>query len=1053
MKIRDLEFTETLLVIGDKLDDYQRNPNDIYNGRYTRDIKDAELLIPRHVHENGALNTYQLPKFYQREKLEKERRRRENTLLHLVLPFNGADNHVELKPYHDFISPDMVIETRSLDSESSRFNESNLHFKWPSDNQCHYRGALRGHANSRATLSLCEGVVGYVNTDHGRYYIEPLDGDLPDDDGQHIHLIYKKEISHENMAHANKAPFCGVNDDWESAWSEQLARRPRNEAESSSSVIPINEKRASSSTHSIHRYIEVALVADRRFLDFHKGTNYEQYLLTVMNMVSDYYHDASVGNQIDVIVVRIVYLEKEKNEIDLQISPDAEKTLESFAKWIEKLNPTDTQHPNHFDIGALVTRHDICAEGNNCNLLGLAFVAAACERKKAACINEDSGLLLGIVIAHEIGHTLGCSHDTEEISGCPSTDKDESYFVMSPIVFIYTIRWSPCSRKFITSFLESGLGECLINNPKNPPDKYKFPNMLPGAMYDADFQCKLNYPGSTPCESDPDEDLCEELWCNIGGDNCKSKGAPPADGTKCAENKWCIHKKCVEMGSRGDVVNGEWGNWGKLGECSRTCGGGIKFAERECNNPAPKNGGRYCTGERKKFDTCNTKPCDSSKPSFRAVQCSEYDKKTDVTGGAHKWQPFSRADLDACALYCINEKRSFMKLGPTTKDGTPCKTGTYNMCISGVCRKVGCDWVIDSDAVEDVCGVCKGGGDKCTRIEGDYTEKAKNSGYSRIVVVPKGSRNIRAYEMKEHDNTLAVKLAKKNSYCLNGNLVEEKSGDYHCAGSSINYKHVKPNLEEIEIRGPITEDIEIQYVFYAADNPGVHYEYYADSPNKSHKPKYSWEYLEWSDCDAKCGGGTKISEASCVEEKAGKVTAEYCNGIKQPPPKSQTCNEAPCSPKWRVSQWSRCSSCGGKVGEMRRKIQCVRPGPHVGDDYVQTNFDACPAKPPTQTKVCYGTEPCRKPCPPRNVRNTYALSSSQDVSNKDNEMEISDCLENDGTISDFTTPMPGSVVVDSATENLDSRMPAANFYHRSRNVGCNLPCMQKKKYGRRVPFE
>lgn len=81
----------------------------------------------------------------------------------------------------------------------------------------------------------------------------------------------------------------------------------------------MNEKRAASSTHSIHRYIEVALVADRRFLDFHKGSNYEQYLLTVMNMVSDFYHDASVGNQIDVILVRIIYLEKEKNEVIISI--------------------------------------------------------------------------------------------------------------------------------------------------------------------------------------------------------------------------------------------------------------------------------------------------------------------------------------------------------------------------------------------------------------------------------------------------------------------------------------------------------------------------------------------------------------------------------------------------------------------------------------------------------------------------------------------------------------------------------------------------------------
>lgn len=49
-------------------------------------------------------------------------------------------------------------------------------------------------------------------------------------------------------------------------------------------------------------------------------------------------------------------------------------------------------------------RYDICSEEVNCELMGLAHVAAACDSTKAACINEDNGLLLGIVIAHEVGH-------------------------------------------------------------------------------------------------------------------------------------------------------------------------------------------------------------------------------------------------------------------------------------------------------------------------------------------------------------------------------------------------------------------------------------------------------------------------------------------------------------------------------------------------------------------------------------------------------------------------------------------------------------------------
>jgi len=46
-------------------------------------------------------------------------------------------------------------------------------------------------------------------------------------------------------------------------------------------------------------------------------------------------------------------------------------------------------------------------------------------------------------------YRMGCSHDEPETSGCPSKDTDDSFFIMSPVVFLYTIRWSSCSRKFI----------------------------------------------------------------------------------------------------------------------------------------------------------------------------------------------------------------------------------------------------------------------------------------------------------------------------------------------------------------------------------------------------------------------------------------------------------------------------------------------------------------------------------------------------------------------------------------------------------------------------
>lgn len=59
-------------------------------------------------------------------------------------------------------------------------------------------------------------------------------------------------------------------------------------------------------------------------------------------------------------------------------------------------------------------------------------------------------------------------------------------------------------------------------------------------------------------------------------------------------------------------VDGEWAKWGAYGCCSRTCGGGVQLAKRECNNPVPKNGGKYCQGLRVKYRSCNLEPCKNS---------------------------------------------------------------------------------------------------------------------------------------------------------------------------------------------------------------------------------------------------------------------------------------------------------------------------------------------------------------------------------------------------------------------------------------------------------
>jgi len=81
----------------------------------------------------------------------------------------------------------------------------------------------------------------------------------------------------------------------------------------------------------------------------------------------------------------------------------------------------------------------------------------------------------------------------------PMADDGNSY-IMSPGVQMLTSGWSSCSRKSIREFLENGLGDCLLDEPQD--HVFRLPQMPPGAMYDANFQCaqRFRIPGVVSCD-------------------------------------------------------------------------------------------------------------------------------------------------------------------------------------------------------------------------------------------------------------------------------------------------------------------------------------------------------------------------------------------------------------------------------------------------------------------------------------------------------------------------------------------------------------------------
>ncbi|XP_076356664.1 A disintegrin and metalloproteinase with thrombospondin motifs 6-like [Tachypleus tridentatus] len=928
----------TTFVIGNK------SSYDDEEAENSRHLYSYEIIIPHQVTANGNFLSYGISHGYSWNYFRRRRRRSlagEQEIFY-KLPIKGEEIRIHVRPNYRYLSPALKIEHRS--SKLDRINETRV--KAGLERTCYFVGSVHNVSNSLVSVSTCSGMRGLIRIGENHYFIEPLKGHEVRKDSKHPHIIYKRETERPQFNESNdnisfSKGTCGNDDsDKENIGKRQLWERKH------TARSPVRTKRSVSK----ERNVETLVVVDKKMKDFYHNDDVETYVLTIMNMVSSLYHDATIGNAINIVLVRVIILDEHDDETkDLEINHNANSTLKSFCKWQQYVNFQDENHPNHHDVAILLTRYNICTKGNQpCSTLGLAEVAGMCQPGRSCNVNEDTGLAVAYTIAHEMGHNFGMSHDSFH-NGCQLSFEEQQHIMSSHFASEASpVVWSKCSRSEITKFLDRDWGRCLDDEPSD--HDFSFPQLPPGTMYNADHQCRLQY-GHSATHCTGLENMCQTLWCRVD-DKCVTRLEPAADGTICGLNKWCFMGKCITIEDQPNSIDGEWGSWGSWSLCSRSCGGGTMSSERLCNNPPPTRGGKYCTGERRRVKLCNIKTCPEGSPSFRGVQCSNFDDLP-YKGKLHKWFPVY-SSLKPCQLHCKAEGEYFsVLLADTVEDGTPCNPGTKDVCVDGKCRFVGCDGEIDSKSKEDRCGICHGDGTQCDVIRDVFKQK-RGLGYAKIVTVPQGARNIRVEELSTSNNYLALR-DQKGYFHLNGDWFVQWSGEYEVAGTTFTYTRIEEK-ESLVASGPLKKDVEILLLFQD-ENLGVSYEYTVPNKHAIRKPQYIWEMSDWSICSVTCGTGKQISKVFCAEKISGRVEDKFCSTTVKPLDKVQECNIHDCPPRWWAGPWQQCSVTCGKLGFRLRTILCVQF--KGNDEQIALADDHCEGQQkPKKTEACRHDIPC-----------------------------------------------------------------------------------------------